>query len=84
MMSDEIEVMWRAFLAESEEHLEAADALIARAYAAMPREDIASLFRAFHSLKGLSQALDLTNMQTVAHHAEDLLGVVREGRGVVD
>jgi two-component system chemotaxis sensor kinase CheA len=84
-MSEEIEAGWRAFFAETEEHLEAADRLLSRigqsdAGAPVPRDDIASLFRAFHSLKGLSLAMDLSNMQDVAHHAEDLLGLVREGR----
>ena len=84
----EIEAGWRAFLAETEEHLEAADRLLSRtghggADAVFSRDDIASLFRAFHSLKGLSLAMDLPNMQAVAHHAEDLLGIVREGRATL-
>jgi two-component system chemotaxis sensor kinase CheA len=87
-MPDEIEAGWRAFLGETEEHLEAADRLLSRTGrdgtdALFSREDIASLFRAFHSLKGLSLAMDLTNMQDVAHHAEDLLGIVREGRATL-
>ena len=82
--SDEVLGIWRDFLTETEEHLEIADTLLSRGGAAFSRDDLATLFRAFHSLKGLSQAMDLSNMQAVAHHAEDLLGVVRDGRASLD
>ena len=84
MSSDEVLGIWRDFLTETEEHLEIADTLLSRGGAAFSRDDLATLFRAFHSLKGLSQAMDLVNMQAVAHHAEDLLGVVRDGRASLD
>src|SRR5580692_6438810 len=83
-MTDEIDSIWRDFLTETEEHLEIADSLLSRTGATFSRDDIATLFRAVHSLKGLSQAMDLMNMQTVAHHAEDLLSVVRDGRAMLD
>ena len=84
MSSDDVLGIWRDFLTETEEHLEIADTLLSRGGAAFSRDDLATLFRAFHSLKGLSQAMDLANMQAVAHHAEDLLGVVHDGRASLD
>ena len=83
-MTDEIDAVWRDFLTETEEHLEIADSLLSRGGGTFSRDDIATLFRAMHSLKGLSQAMDLTNMQTIAHNAEDLLSVIREGRTTLD
>jgi two-component system chemotaxis sensor kinase CheA len=83
-MADEIDVIWRDFFAETEEHLEIADALLSRGSTTFSRDDISTLFRAVHSLKGLSQAMDLMHMQAVAHHAEDLLSVVRDGRASLD
>jgi two-component system chemotaxis sensor kinase CheA len=83
-MTDEIDAIWRDFLTETEEHLEIADALLSRGGGVFSRDDIGTLFRAVHSLKGLSQAMDLVNMQTVAHNAEDLLSVVRDGRTSLD
>ena len=78
MTADDTEATWSAFLAESEEHLDAVDRLLSRGGDGVSG-DIAALFRGFHSLKGLSLAMDLANMQAVAHRAEDLLGLVRQG-----
>ena len=41
--------------------------------------DVARLFRGFHSLKGLARAMALYGMEAVAHRAENLLGLVRDG-----
>lgn len=71
-----------SFIGESEE-------LIASLYETLgriepggsPRQgDINALFRATHTLKGLAGMLDFMNLQTVAHHMEDLLGGVRLGK----
>jgi two-component system, chemotaxis family, sensor kinase CheA len=83
-MADEADAIWRAFLTETEEHLEIADALLSRGNASFAGDDIGTLFRAFHSLKGLSQAMDLANMQVIAHHAEDLLSLIRDDRVSLD
>jgi two-component system chemotaxis sensor kinase CheA len=83
-MSDEIDQLWRAFFSEFDEHIEALDTLLSRSDAEFSRNDIAALFRGFHSIKGLSQAMDLMNLQAVAHRVEDLLGLVREGRAPLD
>src|SRR5579862_8818399 len=75
------DTLWREFAVETEEHLQAVEPMLARddpqqASAA----DIAQLFRSFHSVKGLARAMDMLGMEGVAHHAENLLGLVRDGR----
>jgi two-component system chemotaxis sensor kinase CheA len=71
------DAFWQEFAAESEEHLDTAERLLAQ-----PPDGagLAPLFRAFHSLKGMSAALGLAGMARVAHRCEDLLGLARQGR----
>ncbi|MEW5729346.1 MAG: chemotaxis protein CheA [Pseudomonadota bacterium] len=79
-MDDLAESLWAAFAAESDEHLATAEPLIAAAESEPPApETIAQLFRDFHSLKGLARGMGMKSMETVAHHAESLLGLVRSG-----
>jgi two-component system chemotaxis sensor kinase CheA len=75
MITDE--AIWQEFAAESAEHLDALehDLPTARGQAA-----VNDLFRAMHSLKGMAGALGARGMQAVAHRAEDLLGLARQGR----
>ncbi len=75
----EDEALWGEFAAESEEHLDAIERLLA-AGAAIERAAVDRLFRAFHSLKGMSDALGAPGMKNVAHRAEDILGLARNGR----
>ena len=66
------------FAAETEEHLDAIEAGLVR-----PSEDrpaIDALFRAFHSLKGMSDAVGAAGMKALAHKAEDALGLARQGK----
>ena len=42
-------------------------------------EAVNALFRAFHTIKGVSVHLDLTEISTLAHEAENLLDQIREG-----
>ena len=46
----------------------------------LDRPGIDALFRAFHSLKGMSDALGATGMMRLAHRCEDLLGTARAQR----
>lgn len=80
-MSDEfIETMWTQFGIETEEHIEGIESLLVKADAqALAADDISTLFRAFHSLKGLSRVMELGALEGVTHRCEDLLGLVREG-----
>jgi two-component system chemotaxis sensor kinase CheA len=77
------EALWQEFAGESEEHLDAIERVLSLG-AATDRPAVDRLFRAFHSLKGMSDALGAKGMKTVAHRAEDLLGLARNGRVAVE
>jgi chemotaxis protein histidine kinase CheA len=80
MSDDFIETIWAQYAVETEEHIEGIESLLVRADAGeLSGEEVSSLFRAFHSLKGLSRVMELGALEAVAHRAEDLLGLVREG-----
>ena len=80
MSDDFIETIWAQYSVETEEHIEGIESLLVRADGGeLSAEEISSLFRAFHSLKGLSRVMELGALEALAHRAEDLLGLVREG-----
>jgi chemotaxis protein histidine kinase CheA len=80
MSDDFIETIWAQYAIETEEHIEGIEALLVRADGGeLSGEEVSSLFRAFHSLKGLSRVMELGALEAVAHRAEDLLGLVRDG-----
>ena len=84
-MSDLAETLWREFAIETEEHFEIVEPLLVAADdGAVTDGDIAQLFRSFHSVMGLSRSMDMRGMETCAHHAEDLLGLVRDGTCPLD
>jgi len=66
------------FAAETEEHLDAIEAGLVHPSEERPAID--ALFRAFHSLKGMSDAVGAAGMKALAHRAEDALGAARQGR----
>jgi len=70
---------WEEFQSEADEHLSTADRLIDQAHGnPLSSDEVAELFRGFHSLKGLTRAMDLEGMESLAHRAENLLGLVRD------
>ncbi|MGK7861828.1 ATP-binding protein [Falsiroseomonas sp. E2-1-a4] len=75
------EALWQEFAGESEDHLDAIDRILSAGES--DRAAVDRLFRAFHSLKGMSDALGAPGMKNVAHRAEDLLGLARNGRVIV-
>jgi chemotaxis protein histidine kinase CheA len=80
-MASLADTLWHEFAVETEEHLLAVEPLLARGDPEhTDAAEIAQLFRSFHSVKGLARAMDLLGMEGVAHHAENLLGLVRDGR----
>ncbi|MEI6985049.1 MAG: Hpt domain-containing protein, partial [Rhodospirillaceae bacterium] len=84
-MDDFVATLWRAFEVETHEHLEEIERILLVAEASSVDADrIAQLFRSWHSLKGLSCAMDLLGMEAVAHAAENILGLVRDGSAVLD
>lgn len=73
------------FVPEAEEHLEtAANALQAESRHADPAAAVATLFRAFHTLKGAAYTVGCSPIGALAHRVEDLLSAVRSGRRSLD
>ncbi len=70
--------LWQEFAAETAEHLDTLE----QGLAGGGRVDV--LFRAMHSLKGMSAALGAQGMGALAHRAEDVLGQVRAGHRALD
>lgn len=69
------------FRAEVEERLASLrDGLLSLEGSAAPRQLVASLFRDAHTVKGSARMLGLDAVVTLAHRAEDLLGMLRDGR----
>jgi two-component system chemotaxis sensor kinase CheA len=68
------------FLAESREHLTAFNHLLLE-WEREPasREAVEGIFRAVHSLKGMAATLGYAGVADLAHHAENLLAVLRGG-----
>lgn len=72
--------MWELFEQESEDYLAQIEANLSGSTSDLETPEImGALFRAIHSLKGVSASLGLTGMETVAHAAEDLLDMFRNG-----
>jgi chemotaxis protein histidine kinase CheA len=69
------------FRAEVEERLASLQAgLLALETHASPRQVVTVLFRDAHTVKGSARMLGLEGVLHVAHHMEDLLGALRDGR----
>ncbi|HEY8614165.1 MAG TPA: Hpt domain-containing protein, partial [Roseomonas sp.] len=75
MMEDA--TLWEGFAGESEEHLDTIERLLS---APVEGEGVNTLFRAFHSLKGMASVLGAGGMRDLAHGCEDLLGLARAGK----
>ncbi len=85
MSDDFLETIWAQYAVETEEHIESIESLLVKADAeSLNAEEVSGLFRAFHSLKGLSRVMELGALESVAHRCEDLLGMVREGTASLD
>ncbi len=75
------DTLWNEFAVETEEHLQAVEPILSQSDPLQTSAaDIGQLFRSFHSIKGLARAMDVLGMESIAHHAENLLGLVRDGR----
>ena len=80
-MPDDIDTEFLSeFVTESEEYLEQAEASLLT-LETDPKDDeaINSIFRAFHTIKGTSAFLGLTQITELAHVVESMLGRVRDG-----
>lgn len=85
MSDDFLETIWAQYAVETEEHIESIESLLVKADGEpLNAEEVSGLFRAFHSLKGLSRVMELGALEAIAHRSEDLLGLVREGTAALD
>lgn len=80
-MSDEMDEIWALYADDGAQALDAMeialDALGAGPAAATDPE-VAAFFRAVHTFKGNSRVLGLAVVESRAHYAEDLIGLVRD------
>ncbi|HEX8272022.1 MAG TPA: chemotaxis protein CheA [Longimicrobiaceae bacterium] len=73
------------FLSESREHVSAInDLLLALEASPGSREPVEGVFRAVHTIKGMSATMGYRGVADLAHALEDLLDRVRHGRRSVD
>ncbi|MBI1319519.1 MAG: hypothetical protein GC168_11320 [Candidatus Hydrogenedens sp.] len=73
------------FVAESREHLQAAEIhLLSIETDPRNMDALNAVFRAFHTIKGVAGFLDLPEIGTLAHVAEDLLDQARKGQRLLD
>ena len=85
MSDDFTESIWVQFAVEAQEHLDEIDAVLIEAEKSrVDSETVTVLFRAFHSLKGLANVLDLFALESLTHVAEDFLELVRQGQAKLD
>ena len=81
-MESVADTLWQEFAAETDEHLGGLEPMLVRlgesGGGGAAAQDVAALFRSFHSVKGLARAMGLHGMEAVAHRAESLLGLVRD------
>ncbi|MEI6558376.1 MAG: ATP-binding protein [Rhodospirillaceae bacterium] len=89
MAVDIYQSLWQEFALESGEHLDRLEPMLVAIEADPPAGGVdtslvATLFRGMHSIKGMAAALSLRGMERVSHHAEHLLGQVRDGRCALD
>ncbi len=76
------DTLWQEFAAESEEHLDTIERRLTSG-PVLDRPGIDALFRAFHSVKGMSDALGAGGMKQLSHRCEDLLGAARAARASI-
>ncbi len=72
------------FCAEASDHLEAADRCLLTLDAdPTDREAINAVYRGFHTIKGVSSMLGMDAVRELAHEAENLLNLARDGKVVL-
>ncbi|MHC4195586.1 MAG: chemotaxis protein CheA [Planctomycetota bacterium] len=73
------------FITESAEHIESAEAgLLELESKPDDTEVLNQIFRAFHTIKGLAGFLNITDIGSLAHWAENLLDLARKGQLLLD
>ena len=78
-MSDEIDEIWQLFADDGGQSLDTVEEILLFCKANPTGEaDVGALFRAMHTFKGNSRVLGLGVIESRAHLAEDLIGLVRD------
>ena len=78
-MSDEVNEIWELYADEGQQSLQAAEeAVLFLKKSPSDKETISSLFRSVHTFKGNSRVMGLAVIESRAHVAEDLIGIVRD------
>lgn len=78
-MSDELNEIWELYADEGQQSLQAAEeAVLFLKKSPTDKETISSLFRSVHTFKGNSRVMGLSIIESRAHVAEDLIGMVRD------
>lgn len=71
--------MWDIFRSEAFEKLqELEDSLLSIESNGSNTSDIDAMYRSIHTVKGNARIMGLANMESLAHQAEDLMGLVRD------
>ena len=85
-MDDEfLEEIWAQFESEALEHCKnSEDLLLDSVNKDLSKAEIDSIFRSFHSLKGLTGSIGLSETVTLTHLAEDLISESRKGKIILD
>ncbi len=80
-MSDEMDEIWELYADDGAQALDATETALESVMGGEgdPSAHVAALFRAVHTFKGNSRVLGLSVVESRAHLAEDLIGLVRDG-----
>ena len=85
-MSTGNESILDAFLYETNSLLEQLDSIVlaAEQQDSFSEDDVNTIFRIMHTIKGSSAMMEYNSLMTIAHRAEDLFSIIRDkGMGVV-
>ncbi len=78
-MSEDIDEIWALYADDGAQSLDTVEAALLKLRGDhQDSEAIAELFRAMHTFKGNSRLIGLVRIETCAHLAEDLIGLVRD------
>ena len=80
-MSDEMDEIWALYLDDGTQSLDQMESSLLALQDGNPAElpdEVSALFRAVHTFKGNSRVLGLAVVESRAHVAEDLIGLVRD------
>ena len=77
---ESLEQMLDVYIYEEEQLLEQLDDILMRSEKedSISPDDVAEIFRIMHTVKGSSSMMGLTNLQQLAHAAEDLFSIIRD------